>query len=41
MEIFTNKGSYMMAMYAAKLISMFPENDQKFAYKFVRKLVLA
>jgi hypothetical protein len=30
-----------ISMYTAKMIDMLPANDQRFAYEFVKKLVLA
>ena len=30
-----------LAMYTARMIDMLPVDDQRFAYEFVRKLVLA
>lgn len=44
MEIFTNKEVIAMseiAMEAARLMDMLPDDDKTFAYEFIKKLVLA
>ncbi len=44
MEIFTNKEVIAMseiAMEAARLMDMLPDDDKTFAYEFIKKLVMA
>ena len=44
MEIFTNKEVIAMseiAMEAARLMDMLPDDDKTFAYEFIKQLVLA